>query len=202
MIWRNIKLVLSLHVIQWHSRGCLKLTFLKITITFRFNTTTVCPGIGIPIIITMQSWEPIFITWIPKLISVRFYNKTTPAYLVWPTSRLLMICCGRMESSYHEASYWPSLFGVPRWIDSLNQAKTYLALIHHTLRRLIINFNVILAFAISFKGCNKSLKCLARISKSIQNFTRWGRVTHICVVNLAIIGSVNGLSPTRRQAII
>ena len=29
----------------------------------------------------------------------------------------------------------------------------------------------------------------------------WGRVTHICVGNLSIIGSDNGLSPGRRQAI-
>ena len=32
--------------------------------------------------------------------------------------------------------------------------------------------------------------------------THWGRVTHICVVKLAIIGSDNGLLPGRRQAII
>ena len=32
--------------------------------------------------------------------------------------------------------------------------------------------------------------------------TLWGRVTHICVGNLTIIGSDNGLSPSRRQAII
>ena len=32
--------------------------------------------------------------------------------------------------------------------------------------------------------------------------THWDRVTHICVVKLAIIGSDNGLSPGRRQAII
>ena len=32
--------------------------------------------------------------------------------------------------------------------------------------------------------------------------THWGRVTHICVGNLAIIVSDNGLSPGRRQAII
>ena len=32
--------------------------------------------------------------------------------------------------------------------------------------------------------------------------THWGRVTHICVSNLIIIGSDNGLSPCRRQAII
>ena len=32
--------------------------------------------------------------------------------------------------------------------------------------------------------------------------THWGRVTHICVSELPIIGSDNGLSPDRRQAII
>ena len=32
--------------------------------------------------------------------------------------------------------------------------------------------------------------------------THWGRVTHICVNELTIIGSDNGLSPGRRQAII
>ena len=32
--------------------------------------------------------------------------------------------------------------------------------------------------------------------------THWGRVTHICVGNLTTIGSDNGLSPDRRQAII
>ena len=32
--------------------------------------------------------------------------------------------------------------------------------------------------------------------------THWGRVTHVCVSKLTIIGSDNGLSPGRRQAII
>ena len=32
--------------------------------------------------------------------------------------------------------------------------------------------------------------------------THWGRVTHICVGKLTIIGSDNGLLPERRQAII
>ena len=35
-----------------------------------------------------------------------------------------------------------------------------------------------------------------------QPLTHWGRVTHICVGELAIIGSDNGLSPGRHQAII
>ena len=35
-----------------------------------------------------------------------------------------------------------------------------------------------------------------------SHLTHWGRVTHICVGKLIIIGSDNGLSPNRRQAII
>ena len=34
------------------------------------------------------------------------------------------------------------------------------------------------------------------------DLTHWGRATHICISNLTIIGSDNGLSPGRRQAII
>ena len=37
---------------------------------------------------------------------------------------------------------------------------------------------------------------------SITLLTYWARVTHICVSKLANIGSDNGLSPDRRQAII
>ena len=35
----------------------------------------------------------------------------------------------------------------------------------------------------------------------LEYLTHWGRVTHICVSKLTIIGSDNGLSPDRRQAI-
>ena len=44
-----------------------------------------------------------------------------------------------------------------------------------------------------------------RIFANIQiniSLTHWGRVTHICVGKLTIIGSDNGLSPERRQAIV
>ena len=39
-------------------------------------------------------------------------------------------------------------------------------------------------------------------SRISGELTHWGRVTHICVGKLTIIGSDNGLSPDRRQAII
>ena len=51
----------------------------------------------------------------------------------------------------------------------------------------------------------KSFKynCLALLKMcSISHLTHRGRVTHICVSELTIIGSDNGLSPGRRQAII
>ena len=40
------------------------------------------------------------------------------------------------------------------------------------------------------------------LAKYTLALTHWGRVTHICVGNLAIIGSDNGLASGRRQAII
>ena len=36
----------------------------------------------------------------------------------------------------------------------------------------------------------------------LLRLTHWGRMTHICVGKLSILGSDNGLSPGRRQAII
>ena len=40
------------------------------------------------------------------------------------------------------------------------------------------------------------------ICKYYDELTHWGRATHICVIEISIIGSDNGLSPGRRQAII
>ena len=40
------------------------------------------------------------------------------------------------------------------------------------------------------------------MGKLYWKLTHWGRVTHMCVSKLTIIGSDNGLSPGRRQAII
>ena len=41
-----------------------------------------------------------------------------------------------------------------------------------------------------------------KMSTQVLKLTYWGRVTHICVGKLSIIGSDNGLTPERRQAII
>ena len=45
--------------------------------------------------------------------------------------------------------------------------------------------------------------CLVELIHYLNNnLTHWGRVTHICISDLTSIGSGNGLSPGRRQAII
>ena len=57
-----------------------------------------------------------------------------------------------------------------------------------------------------FMHCNDSILHQAysntRCSDHVNVLNHWGRVTHICVSKLTIIGSDNGLSPGRRQAII
>ena len=43
---------------------------------------------------------------------------------------------------------------------------------------------------------------LYQLKDNNNPLTHWGRVTHICVIKLTMIGLDNGLSPRRRQAII
>ena len=64
-----------------------------------------------------------------------------------------------------------------------------------------------------FRGCINNTSYINRcemiadiitnsISAYLKILTHWGRVTHICVSKLTIIGSDNGLSPGRCEAII
>ena len=48
---------------------------------------------------------------------------------------------------------------------------------------------------------HSDLQCF-RIALVLRYSTQWGRVTHICVSKLTIIGSDDGLSPDRHQAIM
>ena len=69
--------------------------------------------------------------------------------------------------------------------------------------------DLILEFLLILKPLPKALydgkgwsdQCWAK-ANSICGLTHWGRVTHICIGKLTIIGSDNGLLPGRRQAII
>ena len=54
-----------------------------------------------------------------------------------------------------------------------------------------------------YPGAKKnSIQYSVKPIKIDHSLTHWGRVTHICVSNLTMIGSDNGLAPTRHQAII
>ena len=53
------------------------------------------------------------------------------------------------------------------------------------------------------ENSSENIACeMMAILSRVYELTHWGRVTHICVGKLTIIGSDNGLSPGRRQAII
>ena len=45
-------------------------------------------------------------------------------------------------------------------------------------------------------------KCICKFCSGLNMLTHWGRMMHICVGKLTIIGSDNGLSPGWRRAII
>ena len=79
----------------------------------------------------------------------------------------------------------------------------YWALSHYHNQGWLVNLDLKITFwwnsiHNSFRKCiwNYVYKILAIL------LTHWGRVMHICVSNLAIIGSDNGLSPGQPQAII
>ena len=57
----------------------------------------------------------------------------------------------------------------------------------------------------NWTSCLQASSCIVKTNTSravLNPLTHWGRVTHICVSDLTSIGSRNGLSPGRRQAII
>ena len=58
-----------------------------------------------------------------------------------------------------------------------------------------------LRHAIQWISFIESGEISAKKWESMSHLTHWGRVTHICVSKLTIIGSDNDLSPGRHQAI-
>ena len=52
------------------------------------------------------------------------------------------------------------------------------------------------------KNKEHNLRSKDKAEKSCDVLIHWGRVTHICVSKLSNLGSDNGLSPGRHQAII
>ena len=63
----------------------------------------------------------------------------------------------------------------------------------------VLNYMITLLKSMISGRCNNSLDCWLGVTQ----LTHWGHwVTHICVGNINIIGSDNGLPPSRRQAIM
>ena len=88
----------------------------------------------------------------------------------------VMACCLTAPSHYLN-QYWLVIEVVPWHSPESNSQEVLLNLI-----------------------CNMSSE--TTLVKLLPHLTHWGRVTHICVGKLTTIGSDNGLSPERRQAII
>ena len=106
----------------------------------------------------------------------------------------------------HEFLYWiwRRLFFLNIRIIVLRSTALVIDIFWHLDTRANISFhsfvNYILLMVLSFFYFPELyflhwIGCLATL-------THWGRVTHICVSELTIIGSDNGLSPGRHQAII
>ena len=77
-------------------------------------------------------------------------------------------------------------------------------LVHLSMSMLIrvTNFTIWVGFVCIVILHVDKFMCDKQSTFTIRMLTRWGRVTHICVRKLTIIGSDNGLPPGRRQAII
>ena len=72
-------------------------------------------------------------------------------------------------------------------------------LLYFTKPFMVGGLNMQLISYVHVKYCSEYIPHCSNKNRSL---THWGRVTHKCVGNLTIIGSDNGLSPGRRQAII
>ena len=67
-----------------------------------------------------------------------------------------------------------------------------------TVGQNVCHFAVHIKFILLYKSCS----ILTQFHWILSQLTHWGRVTHICICNITIIGPDNGLSPSRHQAII
>ena len=114
-------------------------------------------------------------------------------------------------ASVNQVSIGPDNGLVPIRCRAIISRNAGILSIGHQGANLSDNWIGILMF--SFKKMRlkmSSAKAAATVSRGrwVKNWpvfvllTHWGRVTHICVSNLTIIVSDNGLSPGRRQAII
>ena len=85
--------------------------------------------------------------------------------------------------------YYPDPFYIYTFYQTISEGVSHVTILEKFQN---LNFNNLSSFVTLTLSCVHVMWML----------THWGRVTHICVSKLTIIGSDNGLSPGRRQAII
>ena len=91
----------------------------------------------------------------------------------------IMACCRPGDRGCWNIVNWTTIRNKLQWISNRN---SYTSIQENTLEKIVCE--------------------MASNLSHPYVLTHWGRATHVCVGKLAIIGSDNGLSPGRRQAII
>ena len=93
----------------------------------------------------------------------------------------VMVSC-LMASSHYLNQYWIFMAFYGAHLEPISQKVPLISICNMSLKNMVVTLP----------------PHLPRADKLIH----WGRVTHICISRLAIIGSNNGLMPDRHQAII
>ena len=132
------------------------------------------------------------------VIAYRWPNHLAKGSVRWHMSHFVL-CILSKTSSYSKPEVLRNLLATSQSIA------TYLCDIFQRLifgRLLTICFSHLLTHSSWISRCRGGRSLLYSLRPCDIHWTQWGRVTHICVGELTIIVSDNGLSPGRRQAII
>ena len=109
--------------------------------------------------------------------------------MIW-SGYLRKMCLQMLWSCWHQ-------------IISRHKIVSWKILFYLHLTQVFTSFSIFSEQAIFFKMATDFVRFNSMSwVDSFNTLTHWGRVTNICVSNLTNIGSDNGLSPGRRQAII
>ena len=130
-----------------------------------------------------------------KACEACLWVSTELCVLQWSDKRDTIVCPGASTKCSCRPSHHVT-FSVPKY-----SAEWYPIFMDHDLQIMIALHQTIY---LSYFPVNLITSTKHRILdvKHGVKLTHWGRVTHICVGKLTNIGSDNGLSPGRRQAVI
>ena len=148
------------------------------------------------------------------LIIERYSMKTLHWYFPWATALHLYNMTGRGEKLqqlhyYHPFSDSLDIYLTKNHYENYSPKMVPIAKIwgSGSWTKSLYAYNETTPIYLKYQLLFIAECCCQVISRATNWFhkrllTHWGRVTHICVSKLTIIGSDNGLSPGRRQAII